>query len=65
MTKLHELAELAELGIDLDAITRQVFEDGVKSFAESFDALLASITEKQEKLLWYWQQPSAGFGPRP
>jgi len=65
MTKLHELAELAELGIDLDAITRQVLEDGGKSFAESFDALLASITEKQEKLLWYWQQPSAGFGPCP
>jgi transaldolase len=57
------MAKLAELGIDLDAITRQVLEDGVKSFAESFDSLLASITEKQEKLLWERQQPSAGFGP--
>ena len=59
------MAELAELGIDLDAITNKVLDDGVKSFAKSFDALLASITEKQEKLLWDWQQTSAGFGPRP
>ena len=59
------IAELAELGIDLDAITNKVLDDGVKSFAKSFDALLGSITEKQEKLLWDWQQTSAGFGPRP
>jgi len=59
------MAEVAELGIDLDAITNKVLDDGVKSFAKSFDALLGSITEKQEKLLWDWQQTSAGFGPRP
>jgi transaldolase len=59
------IAKLGRLGIDLDVITKQVLEDGVKSFAKSFDALLASITEKREKLLWDWQQPSAGFGPTP
>ena len=59
------MAEVAELGIDLDAITNKVLDDGVKSFAKSFDALLGSITEKQEKLLWDWQQTSAGFGPHP
>jgi len=57
------ITELAGLGIDIDAITKQLLEDGVKSFAKSFDALLASITKKREKLLWNWQQPSAGFGP--
>jgi hypothetical protein len=56
------LAEVAELGIDLDAITKRVLDDGVKSFARSFDALLASITEKQKRLLWDWQQPSASLG---
>jgi transaldolase len=56
------IANLGRLGLDLEAITQQVLEDGVKSFVESFDALLASITEKREKLLWDWQQPSAGFG---
>jgi transaldolase len=59
------IAKLSYLGIDLDLITKRVLEDGVKSFARSFDALLASITEKREKLLWDWQQPSAGFGPTP
>jgi transaldolase len=57
------IGKLLGLGIDLDAISKQLLEDGVKSFAKSFDALLASITEKREKLLWDWQQPSAGFGP--
>jgi transaldolase len=56
------IAKLGRLGIDLEAITKQVLEDGVKSFAMSFDALLASITEKRDKLLWDWQQLSAGFG---
>jgi transaldolase len=59
------IAKLSRLGIDLDAITRKVLEDGVKSFAKSFETLLASITEKREKLLWDWQQPSVGFGPTP
>jgi len=56
------IAKLDRLGIDLEAITKQVLEDGVKSFAKSFDALLESITEKRDKLLWDWQQLSAGFG---
>jgi hypothetical protein len=34
---------------DLEAITKQVLEDGVKSFAKSFDSLLASIVEKGEE----------------
>jgi transaldolase len=59
------IAKLGLLSIDLDTITKQVLEDGVKSFAKSFDALLTSIAEKREKLLWDWQQPSAGFGPTP
>jgi transaldolase len=59
----RRIAKLAGLGIDFDAITKQVLEEGVKSFAKSFEALLASVTEKREKLLWDWQKPSAGFGP--
>jgi transaldolase len=53
------IAKLGRLGIDLEAITKQVLEDGVKSFAKSFDALLTSITEKRDKMLWDWQQLSA------
>lgn len=57
------LRKLGELGIDLDEITGRVLDDGVKSFAKSFDALVDSIAQKQEKLQSDWQQPSAGFGP--
>jgi transaldolase len=54
------IAKLVQLGIDLDAITKQVLKDGVKSFAKSFDSLLASITEKRQRLLEDRRQPSAG-----
>jgi transaldolase len=40
------LNHLAELGIDLDAITEQLQKDGVQAFADSFDKLLAALTEK-------------------
>ncbi|RLT37805.1 MAG: bifunctional transaldolase/phosoglucose isomerase [Chloroflexi bacterium] len=40
------LAALAELGIDLDAITEQLQRDGVKSFADAFDVLMQSIADK-------------------
>ncbi|MFP3937872.1 MAG: transaldolase [Phycisphaerae bacterium] len=40
--------ELAEAGVDLDQITDQLLEDGVKKFADSFEGLLASIREKMQ-----------------
>jgi transaldolase len=45
-----QLAALADLGIDLDAVTEKLQVDGVAAFAKSFDSLMASITEKQEKM---------------
>ena len=47
----EHIAKLAELGIDLQAVTRQLQEDGVVAFAKPFDALLQSIAEKRERLL--------------
>jgi transaldolase len=46
-----EIAQLAELGIDLNEITRQLQDEGVAAFAKSFESLITSITEKREKLL--------------
>ncbi|MBX3051455.1 MAG: bifunctional transaldolase/phosoglucose isomerase [Caldilineaceae bacterium] len=40
------LAKLAGLGVDLDEITEQLQRDGVKSFADAFDVLMQSISEK-------------------
>ena len=57
-----ELARLAELDIDLNSITQKLQDDGVSAFSKSFDALMASITEKRKKLLAGWQVMSASFG---
>jgi transaldolase len=46
----EQLARLAELGVDLETVTQKLLDDGVASFAESFDSLLASIREKTERL---------------
>jgi transaldolase/glucose-6-phosphate isomerase len=45
------MATLAREGISLDAITRQLLDDGVKSFASAFDELLASIEAKRQGVL--------------
>jgi transaldolase/glucose-6-phosphate isomerase len=41
------IAQLAKLGIDLNAITEKLQEDGVKAFSESMDKLLESLAEKR------------------
>jgi transaldolase len=44
------LDQLAELGIDLPAITRRLEDEGVAAFRTSFDDLLASLDAKAEQL---------------
>jgi transaldolase / glucose-6-phosphate isomerase len=46
-----QVARLAELGIDLDAITEQLQDEGVKAFARSFDALIDTITHRRGNIL--------------
>ncbi len=40
-----QLAELAELGIDLDAVTATLEREGVAKFVEPFDALMEALRE--------------------
>ena len=42
----RQTAKLAELGIDLDAVTQKLQDDGVVAFAKPFAKLLESIAEK-------------------
>lgn len=56
------LSKLAELGIDLDAITKKVLDEGVAAFAKSFEGLMAGIAEKRQELLDELQQVSASSG---
>jgi transaldolase/glucose-6-phosphate isomerase len=46
-----QIAELAELGIDLAAVTRKLQEDGLSAFVNSFDTLVESIEAKRDALL--------------
>jgi len=57
-----QLARLPEFGVDLDAITQQLLDDGVASFAKSFESLMHSIAHKRERLLAGWQHQSASLG---
>jgi transaldolase/glucose-6-phosphate isomerase len=41
------LAELARIGIDLDAVCLKLQDDGVKAFADSFESLMQTIQSKQ------------------
>jgi hypothetical protein len=56
------MAELAERGIDLDAITSKVLNEGVAAFAKSFEGLMASVAEKRRRLLDDGKQVSASSG---
>jgi transaldolase/glucose-6-phosphate isomerase len=57
-----QLGRLADLGIDLDAVTRKLLDEGVEKFAESFASLTATIAEKCDRLLAGWQHRSASLG---
>jgi transaldolase len=44
----HALSDLAFVGIDLNAITQQLEDDGVEKFVAAIERLLAALKKKQE-----------------
>jgi transaldolase/glucose-6-phosphate isomerase len=44
----RQLAALKELGIDLDAVTRRLKDEGVDLFEQPFDSLMETLAQKQE-----------------
>ena len=46
----QQMKQLAELGIDIDAVTHQLEEDGIASFIKSFESLLAGVEAKRSQL---------------
>ena len=46
-----QLAQLQALGIDLNAVTKKLLDEGLVAFVKSFETLMASITEKRDRLL--------------
>jgi transaldolase / glucose-6-phosphate isomerase len=57
-----QLDQLANLGLDLEAITQQLQDDGVAAFADSFTALIESVADKRQKLQTNWQGMTAELG---
>ena len=47
---LAQLARLADLGVDMEAVAQQLEDDGVKAFQTSFDNLLNAIEQKVDGL---------------
>ena len=47
---IRTLSLLKDLGIDLDAVTLKLQEDGVKLFLNSLDNLISSIAKKRKKI---------------
>ena len=47
----RQIRSLANAGIHLDRVTDKLLSDGLKSFVESFEKLMANIEEKKERLL--------------
>ena len=59
------LERLSAMGLDLASITDDLQEEGVSSFARSFDALMNAIALKRERLLAGWEHISVklnGYG---
>lgn len=56
------IAGLENAGVQLDAITDQLLEDGLKAFNNSFTAILAGIVEKQARLDTGWSQLDMKMG---
>ena len=45
----RQIEQLKTLGIDLNAITQKLQDDGVIAFAKPFDALMRSLAEKRDR----------------
>jgi transaldolase/glucose-6-phosphate isomerase len=56
------LARLKKAGVDLEAVTGKLQEDGLASFSASFEALLASIEEKRGRLAEGWRRFRESLG---
>ncbi len=53
----RQLKQLADVGVDLDQVTRELEVEGVESFTKSFESLLATIRKESQNI-------RAGKGPR-
>jgi transaldolase / glucose-6-phosphate isomerase len=53
----RQLKQLADIGVDLDQVTRELEVEGVESFTKSFESLVATIKKESQNI-------KTGKGPR-
>lgn len=53
---------LEALHLNIDDITERLLEDGIRAFADSYDALLQEVSKKRLRLLRGWGHRSASLG---
>lgn len=58
----EQIARLEREGIDLEAVTGKLQDDGVELFAGSFHSLMDSIAAKRRGIISGWHQTTAGLG---
>ncbi|MBN2098194.1 MAG: bifunctional transaldolase/phosoglucose isomerase [Dehalococcoidia bacterium] len=56
------LGRLPEVGLDLDALTRQLEDEGVRKFVDSFDQLISTLEKKRDAALGEPLDQYAFFG---
>ncbi len=49
-TARDQIAALADFDIDFDLVTRELQDEGVVKFAESFDDMLETVSTKMDEL---------------
>jgi Transaldolase/Fructose-6-phosphate aldolase len=47
----HVMDQLAEVGVGMDSVTKKLEDDGVASFAKSFDSLIAVVEKRRIQAL--------------
>jgi len=57
-----QIEQLKRLGINFDAITNQLEDEGIASFSKAFDTLIDTITSKRDRLEVEWHHESANLG---
>ncbi len=62
--EMHALMDrLADVGIEMDAVTYQLELEGVKTFADSYDKLIESTGEKTARLAGEMKRDGSGSAP--
>lgn len=59
----RQLEQLTDLGVNLNVIAQGLLDDGVVAFAKPFKALMASISQKQDRLRADKRKYVASLGP--